>query len=126
MATTVGVNSLEKWVIGADKKPKFTIKDKTAGTNIALSVFSGYGVIIYDPDGNIAGQYGVNLTGYSSAEVSSVDVYTFQVALDKSLNTIAGTWKYHIYAVWSDSAFDDTDYDTYNDTRESLYYSVEL
>lgn len=123
--TLIASSSIERWVIGADKKPKFTIKDKTGGTNIALSVFSGYGVIIYDPDGIEAGKFGINLTGYSSDEISSVDAYTFEVALDKSLNETVGLWKYRIHAVWSDSDFEDNTYETYNDSRENLYYSVE-
>lgn len=125
MGSTTTTVTTERWVIGADKKPKFNIVDKTAKTNIALSVFSGYGIILYDPDGNEAGRYGIGITGFSSTEVSSVDSYTFQVALDKAINDLAGYWRYHVVAVWADAHFDDDDYETLNDDREILYYSVE-
>lgn len=125
MGSTTATVTTERWVIGTDKKPKFNIVDKTAQTNIALSVFSGYGIILYDPNGNEAGRFGTGLTGFSIDEISSVDSYTFEVALDKSLNMIEGYWRYHVCARWTDADFDDSDYETMNDDREILYYSVE-
>ena len=122
---TCSSSTLEKWVIGADKKPKFVIKNKTLTANIALSVFSGYGVIIYYPEGSEMGRFGINLAGFSNTEVHLVDAYTFEIALDKSLNTQTGTYKYRIYTVWADSAFADSGYDAFNDDREELYDSVE-
>lgn len=118
-------STLEKWVQGADKKPKFVIKNKTLTANIALSVFSGYGVIIYYPEGSEMGRFGNNLAGFIDTNVNIVDAYTFEIALDKGLNTQSGTYKYRIYVVWADSAFADLGYETYNDDREELYDSVE-
>lgn len=57
-ATTTDINDLEKWVIGSDKKPQFQIFDEPAegatgeAEAINLALFSGYGVIIYGPNGD--------------------------------------------------------------------------
>lgn len=124
--TLTAAGTIERWVIGADKKPKFTIRDKTDSTDIALSVFSGYGIIVFDPEGLEAGRYGYNIAGYSPIEVSNIDAFTFQVVLDKSINTKAGLWKYRIHVVWDDTDFSDDNYEAFNDIREPLYFSVAL
>ena len=73
------LSSVEKWVIGSDKKPQFQIFDETDDAAIPLALFSGYGVIIYSGDGAIAGKFGINMDGYSSGEVSVIDETTFEV-----------------------------------------------
>jgi hypothetical protein len=63
MATT-SINTTEKWVIGADKKPQFKVVEKTSGDDLALSLFSGYGIIVWDPNDLELGRWGVNITGF--------------------------------------------------------------
>jgi hypothetical protein len=125
MATTT-INTTEKWVIGADKKPQFKLEDKSTGDDILLSSLSGYGIILWDPNDLEVGRYGVNITGFTSTEVSTVDTYTFEVALDKALNHVEGVYKYRVCAIWVDADFVDATFDAYNDNRETLYNSVAL
>jgi hypothetical protein len=125
MATTT-VNTTEKWVIGADKKPQFQIIERSTEDEILLSAFSGYGIIVWDPNDQELGRWGKDITGFTEDGVSEVDNYTFQVALDKSLNITEGVYKYRICAIWSDSDFVDATFDAYNDNRENLYNSVAL
>lgn len=125
MATT-NINTAEKWVQGSDKKPQFKVTEKTTGEDLALSLFEGYGIIVWGPDDVEVGRYGYNISGFSDSEVSTVDAYTFEVALDKSLNTKVGTYKYRICVVWTDADFTDLTFETFNDNRTVLYNSVEL
>ena len=127
MATTA-INDIEKWVQGADKKPKFAIYDSTLTTPIALSLFSGYGVVIFNPSGTEVGRYGTGMSGYTTAEFSAVSTTSFEIALDHSLNTSStdGIWEYRVAAVWSDNDFTDSDYSTFSDDRQPLYNSVAL
>jgi hypothetical protein len=131
MAATGSAGTLinvENWVIGSDKKPQFKILEKSTNDPLLLSLFSGYGIIVWDPEGTEVGRYGYNLTGFSDDEVSTVDTYTFEVALDHSLNGIVGLWKYRIYLRWTDADFTDMYQGTYNDSslRLNLYNSVAL
>jgi hypothetical protein len=125
---TPDINDLEKWVQGADKKPKFAIYDYTLTTPISLSLFSGFGVIIFNPDGDEVGRYGTGMSGYSTAQFSTVSTTSFEIALDHSLNTSStdGVWEYRIAASWLDSDFTDSDYTAFSDNREPLYLSVAL
>lgn len=125
MATT-SINTTEKWVQGSDKKPQFKVTEKTTGEDLALSLFTGYGVVIWYPDETELGRFGYNITGFSDDEVSTVDDYTFEVALDKALNTQTGVYKYRVFIVWSDADFTDLNFETYNDNKTVLYNSVEL
>lgn len=126
MATTA-INDIEKWVQGADKKPKFCIKDKTAGTAIPLSLFTAYGVIVFNPIGVEVGRYGTTgMSGFSTGEISAVNATSFEVALDNSLNTMEGIFEYRVCAKWADADFTDSDYETFSDDREPLYLSVGL
>jgi hypothetical protein len=126
MATTA-INDIEKWVQGADKKPKFCIKDVTSSAAVALSLFTAYGVIIFNPMGDEVGRYGTTgMTGFSTGEISAVNATSFEVALDNSLNTMEGIYEYRVCAKWADGDFTDTDYETFSDDREPLYLSVSL
>jgi hypothetical protein len=122
------INDLEKWVVGADKKPKFAIYDSVGTTPISLSVFNGYGVVIFDPSGSEVGRYGSGMTGFSTGEVSVVSATSFEVALDHSLNTTGtvGVWEYRVAAVWADDDFLDLDYDAFGDERNALFLSTTL
>lgn len=107
------IADLEKWVIGSDKKPQFQIFDEPAegatGTAeaINLALFSGYGVIVFSPGGNEAGRFGTGMEGYSTGEVSAVDETTFEVALDKSLNTAPGLISYQVAVALPDADYAD-------------------
>lgn len=101
------IADLEKWVIGSDKKPQFQIFDETDDAAIPLALFSGYGVIIFSPDGGEAGKFGTGIDGYSTGEVSAVDETTFEVALDKSLNTAPGLISYQVAAALPDADYTD-------------------
>lgn len=111
-ATTTDINDLEKWVIGSDKKPQFQIFDEPAegatgeAEAINLALFSGYGVIIFAPDGTQS-MYGTGMDGYSTGEVSVVDETTFEVALDKSINTGPGLVSYQVAVALPDADFTD-------------------
>jgi hypothetical protein len=120
--------NVENWVIGSDKKPQFKILEKSTEAAILLSLFSGYGIIVWDPEGTEVGRFGYNLTGFSAAEVSTVDTYTFEVALDHALNGIIGVFKYRLFLKWTDADFVDLYQGTYNDSasRLNLYNSVAL
>lgn len=97
----------ELWVIGADKKQQFQVCEESTLEALPLAFFSGYGVIIYSADGAEAGKFGVNLTGYSDTDVSVVDETTFEVALDKSLNTAPGLISYQVAVALPDADYAD-------------------
>ena len=101
------LSSVEKWVIGSDKKPQFQIFDETDDAAIPLALFSGYGVIIFSPDGGEAGKFGIGIDGYSTGEVSAIDETTFYVSLDKSLNTMPGLVSYQVAVVIHDADYTD-------------------
>lgn len=101
------IADLEKWVIGSDKKPQFQIFDETEDEAIPLALFSGYGVIVFSPGGNEAGRFGTGMEGYSTGEVSAVDETTFEVALDKSLNTAPGLISYQVAVAIPDADYAD-------------------
>lgn len=117
------IADLEKWVIGSDKKPQFQIFDETEDEAIPLALFSGYGVIIYSADGAEAGKFGVNLTGYSDTEVYVEDETTFEVALDKSLNTAPGLISYQAAVALPDADYADGTQEIKGE-KTLLYWSV--
>ena len=51
--------------------------------------------------------YGTGMDGYSTGEVSIVDETTFEVALDKSLNTMPGLVSYQVAAAILDADYTD-------------------
>lgn len=117
------INEADRWVIGSDKIFQFTIKDYTTGEDIDLSLLSGYGVVIYKPDGTEL-KFGYNILGFSPDEVYAVDATTFEVSLDKSLNTIPGIYYFRVFALWGDVSFEDTNHEEFGKEREILYISV--
>lgn len=117
------ISDADRWVMGSDKIFQFTIQDYSTGEDIELALLSGYGVVIYKPDGTEL-KFGYNITGFSSAEVYAVDATTFEVSLDKSLNTIPGIYYYRVFGVWGDASFTDTTHEEYGKEREILYISV--
>jgi len=127
-ATTTDINDLEKWVIGSDKKPQFQIFDEPAegatgeAEAINLALFSGYGVIIFAPDGTQS-MYGTGMDGYSTGEVSVVDETTFEVALDKSINTGPGLVSYQVAVALPDADFTDGNQEIKGE-KTPLYWSV--
>jgi hypothetical protein len=120
--------NVENWVIGSDKKPQFKIYEKSTNTAILLALFTGYGIVVWDPEDNEVGRFGHGLTGFTETQCTLVDTYTFEIALDKSLNTQIGVYKYRLFASWTDADFTDTNQETYNDSsvRLNLYNSVAL
>lgn len=115
--------TLEKWVIGSDKKPRFQIEEDGTGDLIPLVYLSGYGVVFYDHYGTVIGKFGNGLTGFSSAEVNIIDENTFEIALDKSVNTLQGYVFYRLFVAWYDSDFTDDDFNSYSSDRVIIYYS---
>ena len=120
------LSSVEKWVIGSDKKPQFQIEEEGSGDLLPLYLLSGYGVVIFAPDGSELGKFGTGLTGFDSTKVNVLDDNTFEVVLDKELNTIEGYIYYKLYAAWSDSDYDDGDFNAYTENRDVLYKSIRL
>ena len=122
------IADLEKWVIGSDKKPQFQIFDEPAegatgeGEAINLALFSGYGVIIFAHDGTQS-MYGTGMDGYSTGEISAVDETTFEVALDKSINTGPGLVSYHVAVVLHDADYTDGNQEIKGE-KTLLYRSV--
>ena len=116
------IADLEKWVIGSDKKPQFQIFDETEDEAIPLALFSGYGVIIFAPDGTQS-MYGTGMDGYSTGEVSVVDETTFEVALDKSINTGPGLVSYQVAVALPDADFTDGNQEIKGE-KTPLYWSV--
>ena len=51
--------------------------------------------------------YGTGMDGYSTGEVSVVDETTFEVALDKSINTGPGLVSYQVAVTLPDADYDD-------------------
>lgn len=117
------IADLEKWVIGSDKKPQFQIFDETDDAAIPLALFSGYGVIIFSPDGGEAGKFGTGIDGYSTGEVSTIDETTFEVALDKSLNTAPGLISYQVAVALPDADYTDGNQEIKGE-KTLLYRSV--
>jgi len=116
------IADLEKWVIGSDKKPQFQIFDETDDAAIPLALFSGYGVIIFAPDGTQS-MYGTGMEGYSTGEISAVDETTFEVALDKSINTGPGLVSYQVAVVLHDADYTDGNQEIKGE-KTLLYRSV--
>ena len=117
------IADLEKWVIGSDKKPQFQIFDETDDAAIPLALFSGYGVIIFSPDGGEAGKFGIGIDGYSTGEVSVIDETTFAVTIDKSLNTMPGLVSYQVAVVLHDADYTDGNQEIKGE-KTLLYRSV--
>ena len=115
----------ELWVIGADKKQQFQVCEESTLEALPLALFSGYGVIIYGPDGGEIGRFGVGLDDFDATCVSVVDETTFEVAFDKSLNITPGFYKYRVHAVWPDSDFEDGDFDEFSGKKKLLFRSIE-
>ena len=117
------IADIEKGVIGSDKKPQFQIFDETDDAAIPLALFIGYWVIIFSPDGGEAGKFGIGIDGYSTGEVSAIDETTFEVALDKSLNTMPGLVSYQVAVVLHDAGFSDGNQEIKGE-KTLLYRSV--
>lgn len=106
-------NNIDRWVIGSDKLFQFSIQDYSTGNDLELALLTGYGVIIYKPDGTQM-KFGYNMDGFSSSEVYAVDATTFEVALDKSLNDMPGIYTYRLCAVWGDVSFSDNNHEEFS------------
>lgn len=114
----MGTCKIEEWVIGSDKKPTINLYDNT-GDAITLADITGYGIRVYDSKGAIMGSYGVNLSGFTDTQIVNVGTSSFDVVLDKAINTVEGIVTGRIFALWVDSDFTDTDFD-------EIGYSVNL
>lgn len=113
---------IEKWPISADKKVQFQFTEPD-GTLVPLAYLSGYGVILYAPDGKEY-KYGTGLVGFTDTQVNVIDENTFELAIPKDINTAPGYWRYRTVASWYDSDFPDNDYNEIMEDKTILYKSI--
>lgn len=116
------MKELEEWVIGSDKKPTINLYDNT-GEAILINSLLGYGIRLFDSKDAIMGSYGVNMTGFSATEIVNIGDSSFDVVLDKSINTVSGIVRARIYTIWADTEFTDSDFDDISGNI-NLYNSV--
>ena len=67
-----------------DKKPQFQFLDSD-GNMIALADLVGYGVIIYNPNSNIIGKFGKDISDFDNTKVQEIDATTIEIILEGSL-----------------------------------------
>lgn len=116
------MKELEEWVIGSDKKPTINLYDNT-GEAILINSLLGYGIRLWNAEGSVIGSYGVNMSGFSSTEIVDIGVSSFNVVLDKSINTVVGIVRARVFVVWTDAYFTDTNFDDIGGNI-NLYNSV--
>lgn len=116
------MKELEEWVIGSDKKPTMNLYDNT-GEAILINSLLGYGIRLWNAEGSVIGSYGVNMSGFSATEIVNIGDSSFDVVLDKSINTVEGIVRARIYTIWADTDFTDTNFDDIGGNI-NLYNSV--
>ena len=124
------IADLEKWVIGGltrNRSFKFSMnrrrEPRGRGRPINLALFSGYGVIIFGAHDGTQSMYGTGMDGLFHGEISAVDETTFEVALDKSINTGPGLVSYQVAVVLHDADYTDGNQEIKGE-KTLLYRSV--